>query len=177
MANNENSTFKTATQPGVGFDAGAFFSFRQMLSGEWMKIIYALGAVGITLWGLMIIMQGAQSNWGAGGIIILGLLTIAVGNILWRLACECCVLLFSLHAIVSATEGSSPRQLNTAPPVVQAASPSGGFAYSAPPPAPQAAAVATPQPFEQTARDRVCPQCGTWIRAAAAFCGSCGGRA
>lgn len=72
---------------------GGFLSFRTMISGELIRLLYLIGLLGITGFGLMVIL---------GGQLASGLLVIVVGNLAWRLICEAGILLFGMHqALVS----------------------------------------------------------------------------
>lgn len=76
-----------ASAPGIDSNGG-FLSFRKMVSVELIRGLYILGAMGVTAFGVTVIL---------GGQFFGGLLVILVGNILWRLICEAGILLFSIH--------------------------------------------------------------------------------
>ena len=71
-----------------------FFSFRQMVSMQIIKIIYILGLVFITIGGII----GLFDNF------LMGLAAIVLGNLIWRLICESAILLFSIHDILGNIE-------------------------------------------------------------------------
>lgn len=68
-------------------DAG-FLSFRKMVSFELIRLLYLLGVLGLTGFGVMVIV---------GGQLALGLLVIVLGNLVWRLICEGGIVLFGIH--------------------------------------------------------------------------------
>lgn len=67
---------------------GGFLSFQKMISVELIRGVYVLGALGLTVFGVIVILDGRLAA---------GLLLIVGGNILWRLVCEAGILLFSIH--------------------------------------------------------------------------------
>ena len=71
-----------------------FFSFRQMVSMQIIKIIYILGLLFITIGGII----GLFDNF------LMGLAAIVLGNLIWRLICESAILLFSIHDILGSIE-------------------------------------------------------------------------
>lgn len=78
-----------------GNETGGFFSFRRMISSTLIQILYVLGAIGITIAGVIPILWAlAAREWGGllwgGGILILG-------NLLWRVLCELGIVVFSIH--------------------------------------------------------------------------------
>lgn len=168
-------------KPKGGFDGPAFFSFRWMVSGTLMKVIYVIGMAGVTFWGLIMILEGTQSNWGGGGLILLGLAIIVFGNLWWRIACEFSVLLFSMHEILGSIEQSLHSRVPAATPLFQTQTPvrsrdtrGPGIEVMAGRQTEVASALTPGSPSSDPGR--VCRTCGTWVKAGAAFCGSCGAR-
>jgi hypothetical protein len=68
-----------------------YFSFRTMVSSTIIKIVYTLGALGLTGAGLFFLSRNNNQGFLKG----IGLLII--GNLLWRLICEGFILAFSIH--------------------------------------------------------------------------------
>jgi hypothetical protein len=179
---------------------GGYFSFRKMISTSLIKFLYVLGAIIITLTGLVPLFGGlfasAYGGRDAGPAGALGLLFslvwITVGNLLWRILCESWILLFSVHEVLVGIHNTlrrnsgTPSQGINAPPAPQpvearreldgrsyAATADGRSAsgpFIAPPTDPAPAPPSAPPPVS----GRTCPRCGTQLRATASFCGSCG---
>jgi len=64
-----------------------FISFQTFVSSFMIQFVYAIGVVFITISGIIYM----KSN------VLIALLAIVVGNILWRLICEACIVLFQIH--------------------------------------------------------------------------------
>jgi hypothetical protein len=174
------------------FNLGSYFSFRYMVTGSLMKVIYTIGLVVITGSGGLIILSGfgtmaqgtdrylGQTMVVAGMFtVVSGLFVIGVGNLLWRIACETWVVLFSMHEIMSSIERLLRHGAGGA--VVVAAresagwSPGPGAQAYAPPAQPQPSATPFPTPAPRPASPgRPCPRCGAQVRAGVVFCGNCG---
>ncbi|MCK4416668.1 MAG: DUF4282 domain-containing protein, partial [Candidatus Latescibacteria bacterium] len=85
-------------------EGGGFFSFRTMISTTLIKIIYALGMIGLTIGGIVMIVQGAEKRQ------LIGVALIVFGNLLWRIVCEGWILLFSMHDILGSIERHLKRK-------------------------------------------------------------------
>ena len=59
-----------------------------MISSKLIEIIYALGAIGITVGSLQVHMM-RERLWT-------GILVIIVGNLIWRLVCETAIIFFRI---------------------------------------------------------------------------------
>ncbi len=77
-------------------DANAFFSFRQMVSTQIIKVVYILGMIVITLSGIIAMSEG----------FLIGLLAIVMGNLFWRIFCEFTIIVFSIHDILGSIEAN-----------------------------------------------------------------------
>lgn len=64
-----------------------YFMFRRMLATALMKVVYILGAFGLTVGGLVALRSDTA----------LALLALTVGNVIWRLLCEGVIVIFSIH--------------------------------------------------------------------------------
>lgn len=71
-----------------------FFSFREMVSMQIIKIVYILGMIFITIGGIIALFDN----------FLIGLVAIVLGNLIWRLVCESAILLFSIHDILGSIE-------------------------------------------------------------------------
>mgnify|MGYP005840092385 CR=1 FL=1 len=65
-----------------------YFAFKKMISGLLIKLLHIIGLLSITIYGIYQIFQND---------FIQGLVTIIVGNLLWRIICEGMIILFSIH--------------------------------------------------------------------------------
>jgi len=84
-----------------------FFAFRTMLSLSLVKIIYAIGLIIITSFGIVIMVAGISDFSGLLGIIA-GSGVILFGNLIWRVICEWWVVFFSMHEqVVKIAENTS----------------------------------------------------------------------
>lgn len=64
-----------------------FISFRKMVSTVIIKFVYIIGVLVLTIGGL----AGLTKHFG------IGLATLVLGNLLWRISCEGLILLFNIH--------------------------------------------------------------------------------
>ena len=67
-----------------------------------IQIIYILGALGLSIYGIMLIVKAANSNSGGLGATGLGILLL--GNLIWRIICEAWILLFNIHDVLVSIE-------------------------------------------------------------------------
>jgi hypothetical protein len=88
-----------------------FLSFRRMISPSLIKLLYVLGAIGITIAGVVTIIgaiEAHRSYWGGTGVmwagIFWGIGIIVLGNLLWRVFCEGLILLFGIHDLLDSIE-------------------------------------------------------------------------
>ena len=70
---------------------GDFFSFRDMITSSWVKFIYFIGAIVITVYGTVFLCD--LTTWN----LIAGLSLLVLGNLLWRIFCEGMIILFSIY--------------------------------------------------------------------------------
>jgi hypothetical protein len=75
------------------FDLRDFLAFRYLITPGLVTIIYAIGAIFITLAALLL---PASANQGAGGILA-GLLILVFGNLYWRVILEFVMVLFRIN--------------------------------------------------------------------------------
>lgn len=68
-----------------------FFEFKTMVSSLLIKILYALGVIVITIYGIISLFSGS---------FLAGLGTIIFGNLFWRLMCEAIIVMFSIHDVL-----------------------------------------------------------------------------
>jgi hypothetical protein len=73
---------------GKGFDVSDFLAFRYLVTPAFMTVIYVIGAIGVTLGALGVIV---------GGQFIGGLLLFIFGNLYWRIILEFVMVLFRMN--------------------------------------------------------------------------------
>lgn len=89
------------------WEEGGFFSFRTMITPGIIKLIYVLGAIGITIAGVVTIISAIKAGRYWGGAVwgvIWGIGIIILGNLLWRVFCEELIVLFKIHDLLSSIE-------------------------------------------------------------------------
>lgn len=79
---------------------GKFFRFQNMVSTSIIKFLYALGTIGITITGILLMLGIVLAEAQGGGNIFLGFTIVILGNLLWRILCEAWILLFSIHDLL-----------------------------------------------------------------------------
>ena len=67
-----------------------------MVSGSLIKILYALGAIGITIFSFVMFSNASQSRYGGTGLFLLGLGYLILGNLFWRIICEGIIIIFKI---------------------------------------------------------------------------------
>lgn len=92
--NNQNST-----------PFNDFISFRKFISLTFIQVLYVIGAVVITIAGIVFLVQAVDSRH-AGELTLSGLGLLVVGNLLWRVICEAWILFFRLASSVGNIENS-----------------------------------------------------------------------
>jgi len=86
-----------------------FFNFKQMISLNIVKLVYIIGVVFITLFGIFT-MFGSMWHYSPFFVGFFTFLTggaiIVFGNLFWRVICEYWVIFFSMHEhIIKISEG------------------------------------------------------------------------
>jgi hypothetical protein len=85
-----------------GFNWIDFFSFRKMITSQIIQVVYAIGALFITLGALITLFTGDSNPYSmmpAGPV--LGFLILIFGNILWRIWCELIIVFFRINNTLS----------------------------------------------------------------------------
>lgn len=81
----------------------AYFSFRELVTPQLIKVVYFVGACFITAAGVLSIMSPDRLAEYEGGSILTrlgGIAVLLIGNLVWRMMCEGAILLFSLHELL-----------------------------------------------------------------------------
>lgn len=74
-----------------------FLTFRKMITPVFIQIIFWIGVVLCVISGLTLMIAGAGSNYGGGGQILTGLVTLFVGPLFVRVYCEILILFFRMN--------------------------------------------------------------------------------
>ncbi len=85
-----------------------FISFNKLISKTLIMVVYVVGSLAITVAGVLNILPRSERIPYLGEVahtsnfrILLGLGIIVIGNLLWRIACEAGVVIFSIQEDVS----------------------------------------------------------------------------
>lgn len=65
-----------------------FFSFRFLISSHIIEVVYIIGIIGITVVSWNVFMRER---------LLIGILSIVVGNLVWRLTCETAITFFRMN--------------------------------------------------------------------------------
>ena len=97
----EEKEFKTNSDT---ISNDGYFSFKSLIGGSLIKIIYLLGVITIAISSVSTLFS--FSIFPLNGLLTFGIVCLffIVGNFLWRIICERWILLFSIHEILSSIE-------------------------------------------------------------------------
>jgi hypothetical protein len=135
-----------------------FINFKMFITTTFMKIIYVIGAIIITL-GSLVLMVGFSVpslyyglSLGSGGILV-GLVVLIFGNLGWRLLCEAIIVVFTIHERLVSIDSKLGAENKPAP------------TQSQPP---------KTQPLPTQPEGKFCNNCGAKISSGTKFCSNCG---
>jgi len=130
-----------------------FINFKMFITTTFMKIIYVIGAIIITL-GSLVLMVGFSVpslyyglSLGSGGILA-GLALLIFGNLGWRLFCEAIIVVFSIHDRLISIDSKTGAGNKPTPPKTQ--------------------------PLQTQPEDKFCNNCGAKVSSGTKFCSNCG---
>jgi uncharacterized membrane protein len=129
-----------------------FLNFKMFITTTFMKIIYIIGALIITL-GSLVLMVGFSMPFaygisiGSGGVIA-GLAVLIFGNLGWRLLCEAIIVVFSIHERLISVDSKLGAGSKPAPPKTQ--------------------------PLQPQPEGKFCNNCGAKVSSETKFCSNCG---
>ena len=92
---NEKS-FKKETSNQYEQSEGGYWSFDKMVSGSLIKVLYVLGALAITIFSVIMLINGSQARYGGSTVILLALVYLVLGNLFWRIVCEGIIIIFKI---------------------------------------------------------------------------------
>ena len=75
-----------------------------MVSTFIIKSTYTLGLIALIVGGFVCMLSGEEE------LVLIGLGAMTVGNLLWRVICEGCILLFSIHDILGSVEKNLKKE-------------------------------------------------------------------
>lgn len=85
-----------------------FLAFRLLVTPRGVRVLYITGVAFLTTAGIALI------SGCSGGSTLIGLAVIILGNLAWRVTCECAVALFDIHgAVVGCQPQRSEKALPT----------------------------------------------------------------
>ncbi|MGD0390677.1 MAG: DUF4282 domain-containing protein [Tepidisphaeraceae bacterium] len=73
-----------------------FLDFKQMITPMFIRIIFIIGVVLCVISGLVMIVSGAQSRFGGGGLVLMGVLYMFLGPLVCRIYCELLIVIFRI---------------------------------------------------------------------------------
>jgi hypothetical protein len=89
----------------------AYFSFRKLITPYFVRVIYTIGfaaltaaGIGWAVWAGMRLKAATLPTRLAVYYIAIGVGTLLVGNLAWRMICEFWLLLFNMHGLLAAIE-------------------------------------------------------------------------
>ena len=92
---NEKS-FKKETSNQYEQSEGGYWSFDKMVSGSLIKVLYVLGALAITIFSVIMLINGSQARYVGSTVILLALVYLVLGNLFWRIVCEGIIIIFKI---------------------------------------------------------------------------------
>ena len=82
-----------------------FFTFRMFITRPFIKVIYVLGALAITIVSILMMFSKA-STYSGGSPVVTGLLMLVLGNLMWRIWCEAAIIFFSMYDVLKSVDDS-----------------------------------------------------------------------
>jgi hypothetical protein len=100
-------------QESAKFNFKEFISFRQMIALRIIQILYIVVAIIITLYALVTMFKGGNSDSVYGSMMpggfFGGLLILIFGNLGWRIYCELMIVLFRMNKSLSEIENNTKK--------------------------------------------------------------------
>jgi hypothetical protein len=88
-----------------------YFSFHKMIATPFLKTVYFLGfialtvaGIGFAVWSGMGLHSGTLPTRVGVNYIAIGAGILIVGNLAWRVICETWILLFNIHALLASID-------------------------------------------------------------------------
>jgi hypothetical protein len=86
------------------FFSSRLFGFTHFITPTLIRVIFIVGGSLIVLTSLGAIKSGFSADYGGQLLLLGGLLALAVGPVLWRVACEVVMLFFRMHEMLDKIE-------------------------------------------------------------------------
>lgn len=75
-----------------------YLSFKRFVTPAFIMIIYILGAIGVTLMSIVVMIGGFNFAGTTGGVsIVFGIILLIFGNLFWRIVCEYMIVQFRIY--------------------------------------------------------------------------------
>jgi len=74
-----------------------FLNFKKMLTPLIIKILFWVGVVICVLAGIASMINGAQTQYGGGKAVFVGMLLVVLGPVIVRIYCELLIVIFSVN--------------------------------------------------------------------------------
>jgi hypothetical protein len=89
-----------------------FFAFRRMMGTNFIRVLYVIGAVAITLAAVALVMLSlsADDPWRTWGVFF-SIFFCIFGNMLWRIVCEVVIAFFTMFFTMQQTLVSIDKSL------------------------------------------------------------------
>lgn len=112
-----SSSLNNVSKPAKGYLA-QFARFDKMLTPTLVIGLFWLGVAGSVVGGLIMIITGATSRFGGGGLVVMGLAYMIIGPLVARVTCELILITFKLHERLRNLEvrDRSSEQMRSVPP-------------------------------------------------------------
>jgi hypothetical protein len=89
-----------------------FFAFRQMMGTNFIRVLYVIGAVAITIGAVALVMRSlaGPDPWRTWGVFF-SIFACIFGNMLWRIVCEVVIAFFTMFFTMQQTLISIDKSL------------------------------------------------------------------
>lgn len=96
-----------------GFNWIDFFAFRKMITFQIIQVVYAIGALIITLSALITLFTRDNNPYSMiPSDPVLGLIILIFGNILWRIWCELIIVFFRINNTLSDIDVNTRKEIS-----------------------------------------------------------------
>lgn len=83
--------------------------FRQMITPLIIQVLFWIGVVVCVIAGLSSIVGGAASQYGGGGRVLAGVLTLLLGPLVVRVYCELLIVLFRVRDLLEDIKSNTAK--------------------------------------------------------------------
>jgi len=87
-----------------------FISFKVMITPMFIKIIYSIGAILISIASLKVMFTGYGYEMDGMYGAIIGICMLAFGNLFWRIQCELMIVFFNINSTLKSIDKKSDKQ-------------------------------------------------------------------